>query len=268
MKKTMQLLALLVFAASLTLLPAFGQKGFDDSELRKNAAERIARDHGINFDWQKSSLFELTYAEARLNAVKRIKRDYGVTFDWQKYSLLELTDSEARMNTAKRIATATNKPIDWKKYSLEDLLRMESNLSGVPPHLGEAKDDTKLSSLSFDQIFPSESQGSMGLNKLTPAEKEALRKHVESLVLVAVQAGAQQPNPQGSVIESKIAGDFEGWEGETIVKLMNGQIWQQTEYYYHYHYAFMPDVLIYNSGGGWKMKVEGADKSVKVERLK
>jgi hypothetical protein len=56
--------------------------------------------------------------------------------------------------------------------------------------------------------------------------------------------------PAGSVIESKVDGDFEGWEGETIIKLLNGQIWQQTEYYYHYHYAYMPDVLVYRSGSG------------------
>jgi len=70
-----------------------------------------------------------------------------------------------------------------------------------------------------------------------------------------------------SVIESKINGDFEGWEGETIVKLINGQIWQQTEYYYHYHYAFMPNVLIFQSEGAWKMKVEGIDKPVRVQQL-
>jgi hypothetical protein len=73
---------------------------------------------------------------------------------------------------------------------------------------------------------------------------------------------------KNDLIESQIDGDFEGWEGETIVKLMNGQIWQQSEYYYHYHYAFMPEVLIYKSGGFWKMRVEGVDKAVGVTRLK
>lgn len=71
-----------------------------------------------------------------------------------------------------------------------------------------------------------------------------------------------------SVIESKVDGDFEGWEGETIIKLMNGQIWQQTEYHYHYHYAFMPEVLIFKSGSGHKMRVKGVKKAVSVERLK
>ena len=80
-------------------------------------------------------------------------------------------------------------------------------------------------------------------------------------------SGSRQA-PSTEVIESQIEGDFEGWEGETIVKLMNGQIWQQTEYYYHYHYAFMPNVLIFRSGGGYKMKVDGVEKAVGVSRLK
>ncbi len=71
-----------------------------------------------------------------------------------------------------------------------------------------------------------------------------------------------------SVIETQIDGDFEGWEGETVVKLMNGQVWIQTEYYYHYHYAYMPSVLIYQSSGGWKMKVDGIEKAVGVEQLR
>jgi hypothetical protein len=74
--------------------------------------------------------------------------------------------------------------------------------------------------------------------------------------------------PIPRVIESQIEGDFEGWGGETIVKLTNGQIWKQSEYYYHYHYAFMPKVLIFRAGGGYKMKVDGIEKSVGVELLK
>jgi len=70
------------------------------------------------------------------------------------------------------------------------------------------------------------------------------------------------------VIHSNIEDEFEGWEGETIIKLDNGQIWQQTEYYYHYHYSYRPKVIIYNSGYGYKMKVDGVDKSVGVQRLK
>ncbi len=77
-----------------------------------------------------------------------------------------------------------------------------------------------------------------------------------------------QKEPSSEVIECKIDGDFKGWEGETIVKLTNGQIWQQSEYYYCYHYAFMPGVIIFRYGGGFKMKVDGVDKSVGVSQLK
>ena len=71
-----------------------------------------------------------------------------------------------------------------------------------------------------------------------------------------------------SVIETQIDGEFEGWDGETVVKLMNGQIWIQTEYHYEYLYAYMPGVLIYQSGGNWKMRVEGTSKAVGVRQLR
>ena len=77
------------------------------------------------------------------------------------------------------------------------------------------------------------------------------------------------PVPQlPSVIESQVDGDFDGWEGETLVKLINGQIWQQVEYRYEYHYAFMPQVLIVKSGSVYKMKVDGTQEAVGVVRLK
>jgi len=69
------------------------------------------------------------------------------------------------------------------------------------------------------------------------------------------------------VIESQVEGAFNGWDSETIIKLTNGQIWQQSSYHYQYHYAFMPKVLIYKLGPGYKAKVEGTD-TVDVTRLK
>lgn len=69
-------------------------------------------------------------------------------------------------------------------------------------------------------------------------------------------------------IESRIDGTFEGWSGETIFKLINGQIWQQSSYAYTYHYAYRPEVLIYSSGGGYKMKVEGVNGSIAVRKLR
>ncbi|WP_374500050.1 hypothetical protein [Pseudoxanthomonas sp.] len=69
------------------------------------------------------------------------------------------------------------------------------------------------------------------------------------------------------MIHSQVDGEFSGWDGDTIVKLVNGQVWQQTEYWYHYHYSYMPRVTIINSGG-YKMQVAGVSRAVRVERLK
>jgi len=95
---------------------------------------------------------------------------------------------------------------------------------------------------------------------------------IKELVKASKQKNLEQSRKQNniyeSIIESQIYGDFEGWEGETIIKLMNGQIWQQTEYYYQYHYSFMPNVFIYKTDYGYKMKVEGIDKAIGVSRLK
>jgi hypothetical protein len=70
------------------------------------------------------------------------------------------------------------------------------------------------------------------------------------------------------VVESRIDGEFNGWEGETIFKLQNGEIWQQSVYAYRYKYAYAPKVLIYKTGSTYKMKVDGVEGEITVRRLK
>ncbi len=77
-----------------------------------------------------------------------------------------------------------------------------------------------------------------------------------------------QSDIDADVIQSQIDGDFEGWHGDTTVKLINGQIWKQVEYRYEYRYAYMPDVLIYWSEDGYKMQVDGMDEAVAVVLVK
>lgn len=69
-------------------------------------------------------------------------------------------------------------------------------------------------------------------------------------------------------IETSIDGEFNGWEGETVFKMMNGQIWQQNSFDYHYHYSYSPKVFIYKVSKGYEMKVEGVQKNIRVIRLK
>ena len=72
----------------------------------------------------------------------------------------------------------------------------------------------------------------------------------------------------GSVIQTSIDGEFQGWEGETIFKMMDGSIWQQSSYAYMYHYAYSPEVIIYNKSGTTYMKVEDVDDEIEVRRIK
>lgn len=67
------------------------------------------------------------------------------------------------------------------------------------------------------------------------------------------------------VIEDIIINDFSGWSGDTIFELNNGQIWKQDEYSYRYHHAYRPKALIYSTGIGHKMIVEG--ESLRVVRI-
>ena len=70
------------------------------------------------------------------------------------------------------------------------------------------------------------------------------------------------------VIESRIDGDFEGFDEGNVYKLMNGQIWIQVSFNYNYHYSYMPEVIIFKNRGRYYMKVEGVDKTVEVEQLR
>ena len=107
-----------------------------------------------------------------------------------------------------------------------------------------------------------------GLEKLTNAELDLLNAWVQSLAVSILDLSGNDVPNSGQVIESQIDGAFNGWDGETVFKLTNGQIWQQSSYAYTYHYAYRPDVMIYRSGGGYKMKVDDVDDEISVQRLK
>ncbi len=70
------------------------------------------------------------------------------------------------------------------------------------------------------------------------------------------------------IFENRIDGKFEGWNGDTRFTLVNGQIWQQSSYALTHHYSYSPAVLIYRSGTGYKMKVDGVNHTISVRRVK
>ena len=112
----------------------------------------------------------------------------------------------------------------------------------------------------YPQVLVSPKEGKLNLD----GKKLSVKK---------ISSGNTSKNDKGSgkrtqVYESRIDGAFKGWTGDTIVKLENGQIWQQSQYYYKYRYSFMPEVMIIKTGNSYKMLVDGIDKSVGVKRIK
>jgi len=65
-------------------------------------------------------------------------------------------------------------------------------------------------------------------------------------------------------VRSRIDGSWTGWDGKTVLTLVNGSGWQQDEYYYRYQYKYRPEVIV----DGNRMHVEGMPKAIRVRRLR
>lgn len=72
----------------------------------------------------------------------------------------------------------------------------------------------------------------------------------------------------GTILESTIVSDFDGLEYGNLYKLANGQIWEQTEPYIWVWIWVYPEVVIYQKGDVYKMKVQNIDHHVFIERIK
>ena len=95
----------------------------------------------------------------------------------------------------------------------------------------------------------------------------AARRAAAAETRVAQQDAAAKEGP--SVIESSVDGEFNGFDGDTVIRLLDGSLWEQTEFYWEWHWAYLPKATVFRSqGGGWKMQVEGIRQAVGVRRLK
>jgi hypothetical protein len=122
--------------------------------------------------------------------------------------------------------------------------------------------------LTIDRVMSPDELKSTGVSTLAQGQRRELDRWLTRYtnVLLAEKRKSGGCDP---AIETRIDGDFEGWEDETTYKLRNGQIWQQARYHYHYHYAYAPEVTIYSSSEGCAMKVsDDDDEPMLVRRLK
>jgi len=134
--------------------------------------------------------------------------------------------------------------------------------------------------IKIEQVMTSQEMQETGIESLTPIQRRALdgwlNRYTLRVLQVSLKPEPRIPNaftlPAGSpcspAIETRMAGDIEGWDGDTIFKLDNGQIWQQSSYAYTYFYAYRPEVTIYQTGSGCRMKVGDRSDTVAVRRIK
>ncbi len=114
-----------------------------------------------------------------------------------------------------------------------------------------------------------------GLTKLTPAELSVLaswvRRHAQMVGQLAAGSSGAQPTAQpasSNMIESRVAGDFTGWDGATVFQLANGQVWQQQSFGTLHHYERSPNVTLVATPAGWRMEVEGISQTIYVRRIR
>ncbi len=200
--------------------------------------------------------------------------------------MLPDVDQEARIWSAEQIEGCGVAPAAPKPLTDAQITAAALGFLGYfdPKDANKEKNDLVLAMKAFQRAHSIEQTGKMSVDsqltlaKVVSAKKPTTQQSLQLSGLLLDSAkrmmnpAQQLPNravpAAGDKIESQIDGDFEGWEGETVVKLTNGQVWQQSEYHYHYHYAFMPKVIILKTATGHKMIVDGVPKAIGVTLLK
>src|SRR5215472_6987435 len=97
--------------------------------------------------------------------------------------------------------------------------------------------------LKIDQVMSQREMQETGVSSLTPTQRRALddwlNRYTARVLKAALTSDSETLSGRSScspAIETRTSGDIEGWSGETVFKLDNGQIWEQAEYSYTYFY--------------------------------
>ena len=119
-----------------------------------------------------------------------------------------------------------------------------------------------------------------GLEKLTAAELASLNGWIRKRSLATLDSPkATAASSQGSKqdiktmeraeFSSRLVGSFSGWDGQTVFKLENGQIWAQADKDKYYVKAEESPMVTIKPAmfKGWRLSVEGHDEECKVKRI-
>ena len=120
-----------------------------------------------------------------------------------------------------------------------------------------------------------------GLDKLSNEELEALNEWLRSHSVATLENRNQEyvdtrgfenqalASLDDSDVVSRIKGEFSGWNGETVFELENGMIWKQAEAEVFHVPQTTEAVAVIEQGAfnSWRLRIQGFNRSVRVERL-
>lgn len=116
----------------------------------------------------------------------------------------------------------------------------------------------------LSMLMSAEEFAAAGLEILTPEQMAALERWMADY---ESRLRTRPGHPRQPVVESRVDGDFDGWEGQTVFRLTNGQVWQQSSPSAKYFFANSPLVTI-TTDGPFRLRVEGLDAEVQVRRIR
>ena len=131
-----------------------------------------------------------------------------------------------------------------------------------PPGVRELMTADEFRAAGLERLSPSELEALDGwLLRYTARQTSELRQDSE-----LVREEVRRVEREG--IRTRISGEFLGWDGDTLFRLENGQVWKQRLPGQWSYRANAPEVeLRKNFMGYWMLRVLDADRAVGVTRV-
>lgn len=131
-----------------------------------------------------------------------------------------------------------------------------------PPGVRELMTADEFKAAGLERLSPAELEALNGwLLRYTARQTSELRQHSE-----IVKEEIRKVEQDG--MRTRIAGEFFGWDGDTLFRLENGQVWKQRLPGKWSYRANAPEVeLSKNFMGYWMLRVVDADRAVGVTRV-
>lgn len=123
---------------------------------------------------------------------------------------------------------------------------------------------------SIAQLMRDDEIEATGIRELAPEQLAALSQWLQRYEAAVAQRvfemAEEEFAPPTSTIQTQIDGSFDGWVGDTVFRLKNGQIWQQVSPSAKYYTAQSPTVTITRTP--FLLHVDGVAVDIEVQRIR